>query len=186
MNAFGSISRNLRAPIGNGLDNDPNDIRKTKDQLSAAGYLKEEPRHDFITRDTDTAIRSFQQDNDLKEDGVMNPGGETERALFQKAAAPAIPPLAIQLGRVLGMTAAKAWKYYKSQSKAKQADLCAQANKSETKDVDSEEHKRECYEEYEDDAQRCNEVTQRKGSRAGRLCFSEASETLARCLRTEA
>lgn len=87
MNAFGNFVRSLRASIGNGLDNDPDDIRKTKDKLNQIGYLGEEPDNGFITRDTDTAIRSFQRDHNLKEDGIMNPGGETERALFQKTAA---------------------------------------------------------------------------------------------------
>ena len=66
MTAFGNFMHSLRASIGNGLNNEPNDIRTTKDRLSTAGYLDEEPRNDFITRDTDTAIRSFQRDHNLK------------------------------------------------------------------------------------------------------------------------
>lgn len=76
----------LDGPIGNNKDNHPDDVRKTKRNLKNAGYMDEDDQEmesPFITRRMDTGIKSFQRDNGLKVDGIMNPGGETERGLFE-------------------------------------------------------------------------------------------------------
>lgn len=71
----------IGASIGNNRRNEESDVRGIKDSLSALGLFREEPRHGYITRDMDSAIKTFQRDSGLKIDGIMNPGGETETAL---------------------------------------------------------------------------------------------------------
>lgn len=71
----------LRETVGNGLTNHPGDIRNVKRTLSRLGYFDDDTENDYITRDLDRSIRNFQRDNGLRADGVLRPGGETERAV---------------------------------------------------------------------------------------------------------
>ena len=64
------------------MDNDPDDVRNTKRHLNRTGHFDDEVENDFITRELDEGIKDFQKDNDLRVDGVLNPGEETERSLF--------------------------------------------------------------------------------------------------------
>lgn len=74
----------LRAPLGVSYRTDGDDVWFAKNTLKDAGYYLE-PKHG-ITPYPDSklfaAIKKFQKDNDLKIDGYMRPGGETENALF--------------------------------------------------------------------------------------------------------
>lgn len=76
----------LMRSVGNNMDNDPQDVLNTKQNLRNAGYLEDDQQEletPFITRKMDDGIRAFQRDKNLKVDGIMNPGGETERGLFE-------------------------------------------------------------------------------------------------------
>ncbi|MCK5384364.1 MAG: peptidoglycan-binding protein [Alphaproteobacteria bacterium] len=77
----------LKGAVGNNLENDPDDVKTTKYNLSRAGYFDEDDNDNrdngFITRKLDSSISRFQRDNKLKEDGVLFPGGETERTIFK-------------------------------------------------------------------------------------------------------
>jgi len=72
----------IKKPVGNNVDNDPQDVFAVKKRFSDQGYYKQPIENGYIDRELDDAIWSFQKDNDLKQDGYMNPDGETERALF--------------------------------------------------------------------------------------------------------
>jgi peptidoglycan hydrolase-like protein with peptidoglycan-binding domain len=70
--------------VGNGLHNDPRDVKSVKRALGGLGYLPEDPFDDpsgFIEESTTTQIRKFQQDRGLRPDGWLQPGSETEAAL---------------------------------------------------------------------------------------------------------
>ena len=73
----------LTGPVGNGLQNTPQNIRTTKRNLKRSGFFDDETENDFITANMEKSIRRFQQARDLKEDGKLFPGGETERELFR-------------------------------------------------------------------------------------------------------
>ena len=73
----------LTGPVGNGLQNTPKDIRNTKRNLSRSGFFNDETENDFITAEMEKSIRRFQRARDLKEDGKLLPGGETEREIFR-------------------------------------------------------------------------------------------------------
>ncbi|MCB9988397.1 MAG: peptidoglycan-binding protein [Rhodospirillales bacterium] len=76
----------LKDSVGNNMDNDPQDVRTAKRNLQNAGYMDDntlEIDSPFITRNMDEGIKAFQRDKNLKIDGIMNPGGETERGLFE-------------------------------------------------------------------------------------------------------
>ncbi len=81
---FQNIAGFLKNAVGNGLFNDPDDVRVTKRNLSALGFLNEEDeQHGYITRDLDSAVKRFQKNHNLQVDGELYPGGETERSIFQ-------------------------------------------------------------------------------------------------------
>jgi len=73
---------NLKSPIGTNYRVDPNDLMDTKRALGDLGYY-DVPPHRGIDDWTDDAtfdgIKKFQQDNGLKVDGFMRPGGPTEQ-----------------------------------------------------------------------------------------------------------
>lgn len=74
----------LKAPVGNNLENRPEDILSTKRKLRQAGFYDDDNDNEFITRALDTSIRGFQRERGLVEDGRMYPAGETERSLFER------------------------------------------------------------------------------------------------------
>ena len=80
---FESLTDFLTGSVGNNLDNAPEDISTTKTNLNALGYFDDDTDNGYITRELDTGIKNFQKDNDLKVDGVLRPGGETERAIYE-------------------------------------------------------------------------------------------------------
>ncbi len=81
MGFFDSFSSFLQGPVGNNLDNDPEDVRKTKRNLNRLGFFDDEIENDFITRKLDTGIKSFQEKKGLRIDGALLPRGETEQAI---------------------------------------------------------------------------------------------------------
>lgn len=80
----------LKSPVGTNYRVDPNDLMDTKRALSDLGYY-DVPAHRGIDDWTDDAtfdgIKKFQQDNDLKVDGFMRPGGPTEQKMNIQLAA---------------------------------------------------------------------------------------------------
>lgn len=83
----------LTTAIGNTLPSAEEDIINTRKVFNR---IEEESGGDesFVLFDKklDTTIRKFQKDNDLKQDGIMQPGGETERAVNKAINAPAPKP----------------------------------------------------------------------------------------------
>ncbi len=83
MGLFGAFADFLKGSVGNGLTNDPADVRNTKRNLNRSGFFDDEIENDFITGELDSSIRNFQRDRGLREDGRLFPGGETEREIFK-------------------------------------------------------------------------------------------------------
>ena len=79
--SFEILQSLLRSPVGEYQDSDPDDVKQTRRNFNALGLESGDPERGYIDRELDTTIREFQRDMDLKEDGLMNPGGETERTL---------------------------------------------------------------------------------------------------------
>jgi Putative peptidoglycan binding domain. len=81
---------NLKSPIGTNYRVDPNGLMNIKRALNQLGYY-DVPPHRGIDDWTDDAmfdgIKRFQQDNSLKVDGFMRPGGPTEQKMNMKMAA---------------------------------------------------------------------------------------------------
>ena len=76
-----SVRKLISRPVGNNRDNDDGDIVRVKLAMSDLGYYKRPVENGIIDQELDTAIYHFQADKDLKIDGYMKPGGETEEAL---------------------------------------------------------------------------------------------------------
>lgn len=83
MSLFSAFTDFLNGPVGNGLANDPADVRTAKTHMEQLGVFEDREKNGFITRELDGAIRNFQRSKGLRVDGQMMPGGETERTVFQ-------------------------------------------------------------------------------------------------------
>ena len=84
MPLFRNFEQPLKSNIGNNRTNDPDDIVKTKRHLNKLGYFDEDTEVPFITKEMENGIIKYQKDKKLKIDGVMKPGGETERSIFEE------------------------------------------------------------------------------------------------------
>ncbi len=82
MNIFEDLLQTkLKTPVGDNQSSKPDDVMNTRKKLNALGLEAGDETHGFIDRDLDKSIRQFQTATDLKQDGLINPDGETERAL---------------------------------------------------------------------------------------------------------
>ncbi|WP_420547367.1 peptidoglycan-binding domain-containing protein [Curvivirga sp.] len=80
----------LKGPIGPNYVTDPDDVWVTKRNLNSIGYYKK-PSYgmtDMPDNKLINSIEKFQKDNDLKVDGIMKPGGETEVKISQFTESP--------------------------------------------------------------------------------------------------
>lgn len=75
----------LNTPVGDGHDNAPDDVADLEDALVAIGALTPEPGRPtplpVVTPELDMAVTRYQAERGLKVDGVLAPGGPTERAI---------------------------------------------------------------------------------------------------------
>ena len=74
----------LRAPIGDGLENHPDDLFRLERAFADAGdAIPAEGRASspFLTTAHTSAVQNFQARNGLLPDGILHPGGPTEAAL---------------------------------------------------------------------------------------------------------
>ena len=78
---FSNLRSALSAPIGNRQTSNANDLIQTRRNFSRLGRYGGDTELSVLDRELDTTIRTFQRDKGLKQDGIMNPGGQTERAL---------------------------------------------------------------------------------------------------------
>ncbi|CAA7618392.1 hypothetical protein MTBLM5_260020 [Magnetospirillum sp. LM-5] len=80
----------LKEPMGTDYQVDPDDIVNTKTALNQLGYYPVPPERgidDWTDDKMFQGIRSFQQDQGLKVDGFMRPGGPTEQTMNVELAA---------------------------------------------------------------------------------------------------
>jgi peptidoglycan hydrolase-like protein with peptidoglycan-binding domain len=83
MSDFRSV---LLDAVGNSFANKEEDVRYIKRRFKALGRLNEPDdviEDGIITRELTSTIKTFQKENNLKEDGVIKPNGETEHTLAQ-------------------------------------------------------------------------------------------------------
>lgn len=74
--------RIIGGSVGNNMRNSEKDVIGVRSALKAVGRHIDNPESGIITRDMDTAIKSYQKERGLKIDGILLPGGETESALI--------------------------------------------------------------------------------------------------------
>jgi hypothetical protein len=75
--------RGLFAPVGDGRENEPDDIVRVKTAMRRLGYY-DPPSYGmtgYINGDLDDGIRAYQPENGLRADGWMKPEGPTYRRL---------------------------------------------------------------------------------------------------------
>lgn len=83
--------RQIMSEVGNHRRSSFEDTRLVRKRLNRLGYEAGDDSFGYIDRPLDRAIRGFQRDNDLKEDGWLRPNGETDRAMRQALAAQKAP-----------------------------------------------------------------------------------------------
>lgn len=179
----------LKRPLKRDANADLGDVFKVKSALNGLGHY-DAPDWGVTEYPDDglfKGIESFQRKHGLKVDGIMNPGGETERTLsalsmtgsgkqthkkddrkqgvqLAAVAAPAIPWIATQLpGWAAGV--------------AGMLGLTLPLSGDTPKD-DNCDHQL-----YNVDIPTCNAIAKRRGKRAGARCRASANERYAACLK---
>lgn len=82
----------LKNAVGNNLENQEDDVRQIRNLFEKIDFLKEDEKETdyqgkplgILTKNLDHTIKRFQRENNLREDGYIKPGGETELALVAK------------------------------------------------------------------------------------------------------
>lgn len=209
MTISGNITALLRAPVGNNLKNNPEDLRAAKELLAAQGrYKRPVDENKYIDNELLEGITSFQRDHKLKIDGVMEPGGETETMLVSKRlglrditppeensrpgyqqAGAAVPllgvPLFGALAMGLGMSATGAAQWWANQSADDREGIVKslQRRMNEQTDDPTPDPQQHCMDEYDDDMTECKRIGIRQGPRARRACEETAALIMSQCLK---
>ena len=76
----------ISTSVGKGFAASEEDIRNIRMAYNKIGYQAGDESFGYTDTILERAIRHFQKDNGLKEDGIMHPKGETERILIKKIA----------------------------------------------------------------------------------------------------
>lgn len=178
----------IKKPIGYGYSLEAEDVLNAKTTLSNLGYYKA-PKSG-VTPWPDTpmfdGIEAYQKKNKLKVDGLIRPGGPTEKSLNRKlggnsgtpddvsedgvrlaaaAAIPAIAPLLPSIPSILG-------------------SLGAILGLTLPLKGDTHDKGDSCDKLYYDvDVPTCTQISIKRGKEAGAKCFKSASERYAACLR---
>lgn len=195
----------LSAPVGNGLDNNEEDIKTAKSYFAQDGRYKKPVENGYIDKELDDAIYNFQRDYDLKVDGRMNPGGETEATLVSStmgmqrppakkdkppaymmpaaaAAAPAIPAVLGALAAMTGVTITKMQETWKNMSKEEREDILNDLpSVRPNAEPPDENEKRHCEELYEDECEQCEQLRKQQGDYLGNVCKKSAFERYSSC-----
>jgi peptidoglycan hydrolase-like protein with peptidoglycan-binding domain len=196
----------LRAPVGNNLDNNPEDVENLKRNFAAEGRYKKPVENGYHDQELDNSIFSFQREHNLKVDGRMNPGGETEAALVSKLLKlppfPSAPkeneePLlhkinemkpfaAPSFGSISGLGGSIAlggggmfWKNSTPDDRDKLVDALDHVLNNTSGNKDSMQH---CDDAFDQNLERCKEVERIYGSVTARICRETAKTQYAQCL----
>lgn len=77
--------KNIVAPVGDGRENRDDDVAMTRDRLGILNYRSDhDVSKNIFTKGLDSAIRLFQREEGLKEDGWLRPDGPTEQRLKKR------------------------------------------------------------------------------------------------------
>ncbi len=205
MPLFSNIAALLRTPVGNNMENRPDDVLNVKHNFAKEGRYKRPVENGYIDEDLDKSIWDFQRENNLKQDGFMNPGGETEAALISRLlrlpkAEPAekekpaelheasgvmartIPLFAV-LAAGLGMNKTEeAEEWWKDQSSDERENITRSLDHTlngRSADKDPMQH---CDDIFDDNLERCKEVERIYGRDTAAICRETAKTQYAQCL----
>ncbi len=186
---FDDLFQTIKNAVGNNMDNKQDDVIKTKAHFERMGRYNNKTKNGYIDKELNSAIWNFQKENNLKQDGYMNPDGETEKTVRKKlkdkekfktaGAALAVPAFIATLSAMMGLSVMQTYEWYKNQSSSRQRDLRKQAEGT----LDNQNNNpNDCNRRHADDTKTCNNTTSKKGKKAGAICHSSASERYASCL----
>lgn len=195
-----NIGALLRSSIGNNLENRPEDVENTKRQFAREGRYKRTVENGYIDQELDNAITEFQRDNNLKIDGIMKPGGETEAMLISNRLklpkiepdkeaqesgyqqVNAVPLLGI-LGLGLGMSATGASQWWANQSPDDRERFLQSFGRQIEEGTDDPDPHQDCMDKYDDDMNNCKKAAMKYGYWAKRACEQTAAVRMAQCRR---
>lgn len=193
---------------------DPDDTRRTKTTLRRLGYF-ETPSYGITPYPDEPMFRGiedFQDDFDLKRDGVMNPDGETVAKLNevlnfkdrvsqasaqktrstnreddadgqQTAMAPAIPIIVYEISAVFGMTVAAAYTWWLSLSTEEKNRVREQIKSEQEGGSIKDPDDGECERLLKIDMDTCRQISKNRGKQAGVRCYKSANERYSACRR---
>lgn len=82
--------KKITSNIGNNQKSNPQDVIEVKKALKSLGLYKGDVNVPYIDADMDTGIRIIQRSQRLKNDGLMTPEGETEKAIIRLTGSPIV------------------------------------------------------------------------------------------------
>ncbi len=196
MSIFTDIAGLLRGSVGNNMDNDPDDVANTKRNFAAIGRYKKPVENGYIDQELDEAILNHQRDNNLKVDGIMKPGGETEASIIsQRLGIPRIEPnreeketniqqanaAVLPLIMRLGLPAVAGSLWWQNESNKEQRENAVRhlENKLQGKTADPDPYQH-CMDQYDADLKECSLIAD-PGNRAA--CRETAALRMSQCLR---
>ena len=75
--------KRITSNVGNNQHSNPEDILEIKKALKSMGLYNGDVHMPFTDSEMDRGIRQLQSSQNLKSDGLIKPGGETEYAIFE-------------------------------------------------------------------------------------------------------
>lgn len=183
----------IKKPVGPAHALDEEDVLNTKKTLARLGYYKPSKRVG-ITPWPDTpmfeGIKTFQKDKDLKADGLLKPGGPTEKALNREIQPaepkpgkpdPKKPTNDNRLAAVAAPLVLPIIPGVKSAIGAAIAALLGLTLPLKGDTQDNDESCNKLY--YNVDTPTCNQVRKKRGKEAGARCHKSAADRYEACLR---
>jgi len=82
--------KRITTNVGNNQRSNPDDIITIKKALKTIGLYHGDTSMPFIDSEMDKAIYSLQRIEKLKTDGLITPGGDTEKAIFRLTGSPVV------------------------------------------------------------------------------------------------
>lgn len=200
MSIFNNIAGLLCASVGNNMDNDPDDVENTKRNFAAIGRYKRPVENGYIDQELDDAIHGFQRDNNLKVDGIMRPGGETETALLSTTMKLSKPPkkdmassgvqevsyapALMGLARTgIAMSPRIAGMWLQSEMDEAQRKKVIQQLRERQIDTDQPDPRDDCDEIFDNEWERCKNQMKKLGKNAIRICKETATTRYHQCLK---
>lgn len=189
MSRYGDLYRVFQGSIGQNLDNDQDHIINIKNKLAFLGRYQDEYKSGFIDAVLDRGIRQYQRDRNLKSDGVIYPGGETEATILGEMIDPKRTEQDVKMAfapAAVAIPAAKVispW-FIRGAGAVGGAILGQETWEAMDSSERQDEIDKMCDEQFEEDMRDCSKLPAKNGrskAEVFKICSQTAMQRYARC-----